>query len=89
MLTAETRPRSAGGVTACRSVVVAMTQRIGPAPNRNRLRAASAALGQIAVAARTSEAAKPVTGPSATTVPKRRRRSKKGAASAPTTVPPP
>ena len=38
---AETRPSSRGGVTDWRSVVVEITQRIGPAPSRKKLNPAS------------------------------------------------
>ncbi len=41
MLIADTRPSSDGGVTAWRRVVVLITHRIGPAPSRKKLLAAS------------------------------------------------
>ena len=41
MLIAETRPSRRGGVTDWRSVVVLITQRIGPTPSRKKLSAAS------------------------------------------------
>ena len=51
MLIADTRPSSDGGVTDCRSVVVEITHRIGPAPSRKKLRPASSGDGRIVVTA--------------------------------------
>ena len=46
-ITADTRPSMALGVTAWRSVVVAMVQRMGPAPNRKRARPARARRARV------------------------------------------
>jgi hypothetical protein len=41
MLIADTLPSNRGGVTDCRKVVVLITHRIGPAPSKKKLKAAS------------------------------------------------
>src|SRR3982074_1631862 len=89
MLMAETRPSSRGGVTDCRSVVVDITHRIGPAPGREKAGAASRGLGTTLVSATTTAAAKPVPGPSATTGANRRGAITRVAESAPTAMPTP
>ncbi len=89
MLMAETRPSSRGGVTDCRSVVVEITHRIGPAPSRKKPKPASGALATIVVSASTAAATRPVTGPSAITVPNASHRITRVAESAPTTMPTP
>src|ERR1700732_4055733 len=89
MLIAETRPSSRGGVTDWRSVVVLITHRIGPTPSRKKLRPASAGEGMSVVSAITAAATKPVTGPSAITVPNASHRIARVARSAPTTMPTP
>src|ERR1700721_761855 len=63
MLIADTRPRSRGGVTDCRKVVVEITHRIGPTPSRKKLRPASHGLGMKGVDATPAGAARPATGP--------------------------
>src|SRR5258705_9415812 len=91
MWIADPRPSSRGGVTACRNVVVLITHRIGPAPSRKRLRAASHGVGIHVVNAIIVivAATKPVTGPSPITVPKAGRRITRVAESAPATMPAP
>src|SRR6266850_5763754 len=89
MLIAETRPSSDGGGTDCRNVVVEITHRIGPAPSRKKLSAASHGEGMKIVSTITLAAAKPATGPSPITVPNAKRRITRVAASAPTTMPAP
>ena len=86
---ATVRVVSRGGVTACRSVVVLITHRIGPTPSRKKPRPARAALGTMLVSASTMAATSPVTGPSAITVPNGSHRIIRVAASAPTTMPTP
>ena len=89
MLMADTRPNSLGGVTDWRNVVVLITQRIGPAPSRKKLKPASHGVGTNVVSAITAAATRPVTGPSPITVPKASRRITRVARSAPTTMPMP
>src|SRR6476646_9098355 len=89
MLIADTRPSRLGGVTDWRKVVVEITHRIGPAPSRKKLKAASHGAGMNVVSAITPAATKPVTGPSAITVPNGRRRITRVAESAPATMPTP
>src|SRR4029450_3774290 len=88
-LTPETRPRRRDGVTDWRSVVVLITQRIGPAPSRKKPSPASNGVGKTVVSAITAEAPRPVTGPSPTTVPNGNTRMMRVAASAPPNMPPP
>ncbi len=89
MLIAETRPSSEGGVTDWRSVVVEITHRIGPTPSRKKPRPASSGVANQVVSAITSEATRPVTGPSPITVPNASRFITRVANSAPTTMPTP
>jgi hypothetical protein len=89
MLIAETRPRSRGGVTDWRKVVVLITHRIGPTPSRKKLNPASHGDGMTVVSAITPAATKPVTGPSPITAPNGIRRITRVASSAPTTMPTP
>src|ERR1700680_4732656 len=89
MLMADTRPSSRGGVTDCRNVVVLITHRIGPTPSRKKLKAANSGVATTVVSAITAAATKPVTGPSAITVPNGRRRITRVANNAPTTMPTP
>src|SRR5919109_744700 len=89
MLIAETRPSSEGGVTLWRSVAVAITQTIGPAPMKKKLRAASGADGVQIVATMNSAATNPATGPSAITRPNDSDRMIRGAPSAPPIMPTP
>src|SRR5947207_1848971 len=56
MLMAETRPSRLGGVTDCRSVVVEITHRIGPAPSRKKLSPANSGVGITLVSAITTAA---------------------------------
>src|SRR3954449_2793975 len=89
ILMAETRPKRRGGVTDWRSVVVEITHRIGPTPSRKKLSPASQGEGTSTVSAITTEATKPVTGPSPTTVPKEIARITRVANRAPITMPTP
>src|SRR3954467_12475286 len=89
MLIAETRPSRLGGVTDCRNVAVEITHRIGPTPSRKKLRPAKAGEGIHVVSAITTEATKPVTGPSAITVPNGNRLITRVASNAPITMPTP
>src|ERR1700722_19511844 len=89
MLIADTRPRSHGGVTDCRKVVVEITHRIGPTPSRKKLNPASHGDGTKVVSAITPAAARPTTGPRPITVPKGRRRITRVASNAPITMPTP
>jgi len=86
---ADTRPSMALGVTAWRSVVVAMVHRMGPAPNRKNAAPASRPEGQARVPSMSAAAASAASGPAAITPPKGRRRARRGAASAPATMPAP
>ena len=87
MLIAETRPSKRGGVTDWRSVVVLITQRIGPAPNRKKLSPARSGVWTTVVSAMIPAATKPVTGPRPITVPNGSQRITRVASRAPNTIP--
>ncbi|CAM5207528.1 hypothetical protein BTHI11S_03247 [Bosea thiooxidans] len=89
MISAETRPSIACGVTAWRSVMVVIDHRIGPAPNRKKLSPASRTVGNHRVRSMTRAAQKPPSGPITIIAPKGRRRDKAGAIQAPATMPAP
>src|ERR1700682_6009505 len=89
MLIAETHPNARGGVTDCRNVVVLIAHRIGPTPSRKKLKPASSGDAITVVSAITAAATKPVTGPSAITMPNGRRPITRVARRAPTTMPTP
>ena len=86
---ADTRPSRCAGVTACRSVPVAMTQIAGPAPIRKKLKAASQAEGTQSVRSIATAEASPHSGPIATSAPNETRFATRVAASAPATMPMP
>ena len=77
------------GVTAWRSVVVAMVQRMGPAPNRKKASAASADEGRARVSSIRPLASSAHSGPAAISAPKLSRRARRGASSAPASMPRP
>jgi len=64
-MTAETRPKSAPGVTACRKLVVEIVQGTGPAPIRKKLDPASQAEGMRIVSSMAKAEATPAIGPMA------------------------
>ena len=89
MLIADTRPSRSGGVTVCRSVVVLMTHRIGPAPSRKKPRPASSGVGTQIVESHQDGAGKPRERPDGDDGAESQPAHDPGASSAPTTMPTP
>ncbi len=86
---ADTWPSTACGVTVWRSVVEAIDQMIGPAPNRKNEAAASAPCGHHSVAAIVNDAATDTNGPSRIEPPNGSAPITRDASIAPVTMPAP
>ena len=89
VISADTRPSMAAGVTTWRNVVELMTHKTGPAPIRKKLSVASTIDGIHKVSTITREAASPLMGPMTMLTPNGSRRISHGASRAAPTMPTP